>query len=113
MEACRCGRKEKMTSRNGNSYCDICNIKLASKERYDLYKRRLGSLKISKHYCTNCFNIIIEKLHNKKLKEQYKLLCKGLDNGSVINIGNQKLSVFDAVMLKQRLEQQYGFQQEK
>lgn len=100
-----------MTSRNGKSYCDICNKKLCTKDRLDLYKRRLGKLKICKHYCLECFESKIEKLHNIVLKKQYNLLCKSLNQGDSIKIGNNKLNVIEAVMLKNEMENIYGFKE--
>ena len=53
-----------MTSIRGKVHCDKCNnILITQKERVDIYvyKRKLGRIKIYRHYCINCFDKMEEK----------------------------------------------------
>lgn len=101
-----------MTSRNGFAHCDICEKKLGT-ERYDLYKRFRGNLKIKRHYCLSCFESKIVPIQNKAMRKKYDLLCKGLRNGNKINVGKSSLNVFEAVMLKKDIETKYGFKEKE
>ena len=58
-----------MTSTNGKAHCNYCNsILITQKNRIDVYKRKLGTLKIYMHFCPECFNTIADEVINRKKK---------------------------------------------